>query len=185
VKLNDKYNFIDTKGKILSDKWFEDVFISKGVSYGKVEGGVFLISKTEKKQMGNDFAMGSRIYCDITNEKLFGFQDKKTGMYGYRDSNKKTIIEPKYNFAFEFADGIALIAKVRGAANNYAVIDENGIEQFQVNNQWSWIEGTNVRFTNGLIEFKDNYASEYILVNKKGEIIKRMKKGVFPSFINR
>jgi hypothetical protein len=156
VKLNEKYNFVDFKGKLISDIWFDNFGINNGISYGMSADKVYEISLSGKKLMNSEFKMATRIYCDI---------------------------------ATNFSDGFAIITRksmTNGQWNgNYekAIINEKGAELFHIDPNWRTIEGTMPCFQNGLIEFQvsDN---QYILINKKGEIIKKMTEGVFPSFQN-
>jgi len=187
VKLNEKYNFIDTKGNLISDVWFEDIFISKGNSFAKAhDGKVYEITLNGKKLMDSDFQMGNRMYCDIKAEnKLYRYQDNITRMYGFKDAEKKIMIEPKFNFATEFNDGLAFVTQksiTDGKWNGRyegSIINESGAVSFQLKQEWTTIEGTDMCFHNGLIELKDTSRKDFILVNKKGEIVIRMNQGVF------
>lgn len=191
VQLNDKYNFIDIKGKLLFDVWFDNVFISKYVSYGKLNGSIYEISIKEKKLMNSEFQMSPNLNCGdgSSEEKLTPYIDNKLGLYGYKDGNKKIIIEPNYYSANHFSDGLAVVTnkimkngKWIGGYENF-IINENGIEAFKIKSEWKLLDG-DMRFHNGIMEFKDESKGDYILINTKGEIIKRMNEGVFTTFFN-
>lgn len=156
-----KWGLIDDKGKIILKPSFatEDECAKASESYF-----------TTAKNKSTD------------NSKLVPFQNQKTGLYGYKDNSGKIVIEAQYNYAFKFSEALALVQKKK----SYFFIDESGAEVIQVNPQWSWIEGTGGIFQNGLFEFRVNDNPQfYVLINNKGDIIKKMNQGVFPTFINR
>ena len=187
VKLNEKYNFIDIKGNLISDIWFEDVFISKGNSFAKASDEKnYEITSNGIKVMDSEFKMGNRMYCDLkTSNKLYRFQDNVTSLYGFKDVEKKVIIEAEFNFATEFSDGLAYVSKKSFADGKWngkyegSIINENGAVSFQLKQEWATLEGTDMCFHNGLLELKDTFQKDYLLVNKKGEVIIRMNQGVF------
>jgi hypothetical protein len=190
VQQNGSYNFIDLNGKLVSDIWFEQIFISKGTSFAKAGKNIYEISIKEKKLMDSDFIMDIfRIYCDTPPaNKLIRFRADDNSPYGYKDQNNKVIIEPKYRYAEEFREGFAIVYKqnmidgVWQGSKNYVVINEAGVEVFTLDTQW--VCPTDLNFENGLLEMRDNSKNDYILINTQFKIIKRMNEGVFHTQYN-
>jgi hypothetical protein len=64
---------------------------------------------------------------------LFVFQDKKTGLYGYKDNQGNIKIEAKYRFCHEFRDGVAVVKfdikdtnDYNNLLNSYGIVDTMG-----------------------------------------------------------
>jgi hypothetical protein len=210
VKVGEKYSFINKKGDYITTKWFDDVNIVGGISYGIDEkrvydkdGGYYTQGEPDYYKINKEGVVNLAdnqdalrknknthlAWCDKSNapiQKLTAYNT--VNLYGYKDQTGKVVIEAQYSYVFGFSEGLSLVQK----AGVYSFINETGKDVIQINPNWKWIQGTNVVFQNGLIEFEYLVSKpddeiqkwEYILINKKGEIIKKMAEGVFPSWNN-
>lgn len=115
------------------------------------------------------------IYCNssFSDERLlFATTDYK---YGYYDTKGNVIIDPKYDIASYFSEGLAIVGVNKGKDNDtelvYSVIDKKGETIFKIKEGYS----LKVRqFKSGyLLLSKDD---RLFLYNKKGEEIKLPSK---------
>jgi hypothetical protein len=93
---------------------------------------------------------------------------RKGNLWGYCDSTKKMIIEPKYDFAYDFSEGTAIVLY----KNTKAIIDTAGNETLlpdsMVISFWPSHHGVRT-FNYGRPDREGNFANG--LINEKGRII--------------
>uniref|UniRef100_UPI0040574C96 WG repeat-containing protein n=1 Tax=Agathobacter sp. TaxID=2021311 RepID=UPI0040574C96 len=122
VKDGDKWYFIDGDGEKVSSKEYEDIVINadktamkEGIILAKIEGNYVLLDEDEKKI--GDFS------CDaadiVTEDRLIAFS--KGGKWGYADEEGDTVIEPSYEGAKSFSNGLAAVSN----GTNWGFIDTN------------------------------------------------------------
>lgn len=87
--------------------------------------------------------------------------------YGYANSKGEYVISPKYDMAFDFSEGLAVVMKVKDDEYRYSVIDTKGEEQFSLKKDYSLYS---YYFSNGFMLVKDN--DRFVMLDKKGESIK-------------
>ncbi len=86
------------------------------------------------------------------------------GKAGYVDSDGKVLIDPKYDSAYDFSEGLALVS----SDEVISVINKKGDSQFKLKK--GWVPMTN-QFEGGVIVVRDN--NDHILfMDKKGETVK-------------
>lgn len=217
VELNEKYCFINIQGKYISNKWFDNVKIVNGITYGIDEKKIFdkdggyynegkpdyyIINKNgsmtiaENQDYLRDYKTYYIAYCDISNEPLpsiIPYGESERDGFGYKNNKGEIITEKIYAHAGYFDNGFAIIRKrvldgYKLINDGYSIINEKFETVKELDKKFEPIWGSSVKFENGLIEFRkltskpdDEIQSwEYILINKNGETIKRMNKGVFP-----
>jgi hypothetical protein len=118
-------------------------------------------------------AIDTEVHCDDpisgfplpnvdASEGLVVFEDK--GKYGYKDLAGHTVIEPKYDYCWQFSEGLALVLN-RSAAHGLGYIDRNGQQVVSCSFSRAF------PFSEGLaaVAFTKNGASLYI--NKQGQDI--------------
>jgi len=151
------------------------------------------VSLAENQKYISDYKTYYVAYCDKFKKNpanISAFQDEKKGAWGYKNNKNEPIGDAKYYYASEFNDGFAIIIfkDNRNLADGMAIINEKTEIIKALDRKFEPIWGTSVKFENGLIEFyylvskpdDEIQKWEYVLVNNKGEIIKRMNEGVFP-----
>src|SRR5574339_1027271 len=69
-------------------------------------------------------AITSAIYCaeDQTQDSVVLFPVSHDNLWGYMDANGKIVIEPQFNMAFEFAEGVAQVM----VKDRWGYIDPSG-----------------------------------------------------------
>jgi len=211
VKVSEKYSFINLKGKYITDKWFDDVKIIDGVTYGEDETPVYdkdgnyaqglatrfykidkngMVALAENQKYISDYKTYYVPYCDKFKKNppnISAIRDEKKRAWGYKNNKNELIGDASYYYASNFNDGVALVIfkdKSKNSAEGMAIINEK-IEIIKVLDK-KFQDGWG--FANGLMQLKYLVSKpddeiqkwEYVLVNSKGEIIKKMNRGVFP-----
>ena len=152
-----QYNFIDKKGKLLSEQWFKwaDDF-KEGFAVVKNEDYVY-----------NFIDKQAKILSDEWFEKAFDFNEgfavveKTIGLRNYIDKDGKLLSDEWFNNAHSFHDGLA---KVQRSDKQYNFINKNG--KF-LSNEWF----------NYLDDFRDGLArlqkanGESCKIDKNGKIV--------------
>lgn len=99
------------------------------------------------------------------------------GKYGYLDKDGKNVIKPTYKYAYNFADGLAVVAQEVGDSTEtkteYVVINKKGETVFKIKEGY---ELDSRQFEYGYLSAKND--DRCVLIDKKGEVIK------FPAKIN-
>lgn len=90
-------------------------------------------------------------------EKLKAFEDKKTKLYGFKDSKGKVVVPPQYEMVGDPAPGEALIPVVKN--RTFLRMDQNGHIRFEsvfFDNAWDYYEDGLSRFLrNNKVGFHD------------------------------
>ena len=153
-----KYNFIDTKGKILSEQWFAWVDEFKD-GFAVVKNEDYVYNFIDKQ---------GKILSEKWFEKAFDFNEgfavveKPIGLRNYIDKDGKLLSNEWFNNAHSFHDGLA---KVQRSDKQYNYIDEKG--KF-LSNEWF----------NYLDDFRDGFARlqkancECCKIDKSGKLYK-------------
>jgi hypothetical protein len=198
VKVGEKYSFIDNQGNYVTDKWFDDVKIIDGISYGyindlekyyeinKKDGSVLApnqeyISKTERHWLA---------YCDLPEKnpnKTNYVTYKENRLFGFKTLDNQIVKSATYKYAFNFNNGVAL---VQLTSNNYAIINMNFDIVKDLGNNYQPIWRTSITFENGLLMLHDTSvkntsvatSSSYVLFNTDGKVIKTMKTIPFSAY---
>ncbi len=183
VELNEKYCFINIQGKYISNKWFDNVKIVNGITYGIDEKKIFdkdggyhnegkhdyykinkdgVMSIAENQDYLRNYQTYYIAYCDIATKPLpnivsFG-TDGRDG-YGYKNSKGEILTEKVYSFASEFDNGFAIISKKVMAGykmvnDGYSIINDKFEIVKELDKSYEPIWGSSVKFENGLIEFR-------------------------------
>ena len=122
IKENE-WSFIDTTGKSATDTKFEDIIINHDGSYRV--NGVMIAKKDGKYHLydDNNKVIG-KFSCDavdvLTKSGVFAFES--SGKWGYANTSGEVIIEPKFDSAKSFSEGLAAVCK----DEKWGFIDEDG-----------------------------------------------------------
>lgn len=183
VELNEKYCFINIQGKYISNKWFDNVKIINGITYGIDEkkifdkdGSYYMEGKPDYYIINKDGSMSIAenqdylrsyqtyyiAYCDIATKPLpniirYGANGRDG--YGYKNSKGEILKEKIYSFASEFDNGFAIISKrvmdgYKMVDDGYCIINEKFEIVKELDKSYEPIWGSSVKFENGLIEFR-------------------------------
>ena len=196
VELNDKYSFINIQGKYISNKWFDNIKIVNGITYGIDEKKIFdkdggyynegqpdyykintdgLMSIAENQDYLRNYQTYYIAYCDITTKPLpniVSYGDNGRDGFGYKNSKGEILSEKIYSFAGNFDNEFAIISKK--VLNGYKIVDDGYCiinEKFEIvkelDKSYEPIWGSSVKFENGLIELSK------IISNPDDEIQKK------------
>lgn len=120
VRLNNKYGFIDSSGKLVIPLIYDNVYsFSEGLAKVRIEGKSGFISPK------GDVVI-PLVYdgAGSFKEGLAQVKSQKNGKWGYIDTIGRFVIDPKFECAYEFVDGLAHVR--RGTMSG--VIDKTGAE---------------------------------------------------------
>jgi hypothetical protein len=216
VKVSEEYSFINLEGECITDKWFDDVKIVEGVTYGidkkrryDVHGKSYytqgeaifyqidkngMVSLAENQKYISDYKSNYVAYCDKFKKNpptISASFDWQNG-WRYKNNNNEFIGADAYALTSDFEDGVAFVIKFGNKNNNsnrvMAIVNEKLEIIEELDEKFEPIYGSEVKFQNGLIEFRYLVSKpddeiqkwEYVLIDKKGEVIKIMNEGVFP-----
>ena len=152
VSLNDKWNFIDTNGNLLSKQWFDYISSFKN-SFAKVRlnGKYNLIDKNGKLLYQQWFDYIEDFRKGIARVEL---NDK----YNFIDTNGNLLSQQWFDYIYKFnKNGFAIVR----LNNKWNFIDKNGKLLYQ---QWfDWIS----EFENGIARVRLNKKWNFIDINGK------------------
>jgi hypothetical protein len=100
------------------------------------------------------------------------------GKWGYIDETGKPVIPIKYYDAWNFAEGLAIVYHDHDGDpdNKWSVIDTEGKEVFS--KKFGEYKPSNFRFYGDYLVVADE-DDRNIVLNRKGEVVKKMKEGIF------
>lgn len=107
VELNDKKGVYNDKGKELLQCIYDGVFINSDYIRFSMNEKDGLYSIKENKEV----IKPNYNYLSLPSEGLILYQKVKEGKYGYLDVKGNIVIEPQYDNASSFEDGIAQVTK--------------------------------------------------------------------------
>jgi len=180
VCTGDKWGFIDKKGHVVIEARF-DVVCSffEGVAVGLIDDTVLLINRSGQPILSrsmNDLQLN--IYEDARySEGLIAAYDPREAKYGFIDRMGEYVIEPKYEQAAPFSEGLARVMVVEGQ-EKLGFIDRSG--QFVIPPKFN----TDADFRRNSTDFSEGLASvteglsptiieeaKFVYINKRGEIV--------------
>ena len=129
VKENDKWGYIDSSGEYVIQPQYDDAdSFFANVAEVKQNGESLIINKNgEVKQQGISIYDPYRSEeCQQEGRMVICNENDK---YGYMSVDGELIVEPKFNEAYPFSDGVALVlvAQPEGSTNtDYGYIDPEG-----------------------------------------------------------
>lgn len=173
IKVNDKYGFIDSSGKIVIEPQFQGVYdFSDGLAKIHTSGefDTAYIDKTGKVviepkfDIGGNFSEGfawvgfdpEKKSYKVGNVTVYSSQSSHSFIYniGFIDKTGKFITEPIYTLAGNFSEGLAV---VRTKDNKFGFIDTSGKAAIAPVFDWaeSFSEGLALVFVNRKYGFID------------------------------
>ena len=165
VKLNDKYNFINTNGQLISDTWFDGC--------GDFDNGVARVYLNDKYNFINtNGQLISDTWFDYCGDFYDGFAIVELNdKWNFINTNGQLISDTWFDRCFDFLDGFARVK----LNDKYNFINTNG----QLISD-TWFDGCN-NFINGFAVVRLNGQEHYI--NTNGQIVeskgrKKIKKAI-------
>ena len=153
-----KYGYINELGKLVIDIKFQEAGdFSDGRAIAIIDGKSVLIDK--KGQLVSHLS-----------HRIFGFSEglgrfRSNGRHGYCDLEGKVAIEPQFDFARHFSEGLACVTD-----DNYRWGCINKTGKFVIEPQYDYIS----HFSNGLaVAFTEN---EMLWIDKAGQVMSRSKR---------
>jgi len=166
VRLNDRYGFIDTKGKVIIPVEYQDMYNSAkdGLIAAKKNGRWGFINRKNKTVIGFTYLMIHAFSEGLAAVQIKNADGKK--LWGYIDTTGKWVIQPTIYRADPFEHGVANVEiyddiKKR---NTHARIDKTGAVLLKTDAEiWAYtsIAGHTSLLVDGL----------WNLVNEKNEVI--------------
>lgn len=153
----DKVGLIDTKGKYVVQPAYS--YISKfsdGRAIAQGEDGFRAIDEKGKVIFGPEGYIGS-----FSDGRAVFYRQTDGGklLYGYIDTDGNIVVEPKYEYANSFNEGLAVARLVNGG---YALIDTTGTELKTFNYYYLG------NYSGGLLAYQEKQDSKYGYINKNG-----------------
>lgn len=130
VTVNQKIGFINEKGEYLIKPKLNNPPSYFHEGYATIKAGNFRKGKEKNGVIdanGKVTLFDSVSYINDFSEELAAFEKNK--LYGYIDRNLKIAIEPKFNYAGKFSDGLA---RVTGLDGNDYYINKTGEKQLNI-----------------------------------------------------
>jgi hypothetical protein len=158
VTVNKKIGFINEEGKLISKSKFNNPPSYFHEGFATVKIGNFRKGKEKNGVIdtkGEITIFDSVSYINDFSEGLASFEKNK--LYGYIDKSLKIAIEPKFNYAGKFSDGLA---RVTGLDGSDYYIDKTGKKVLD-------IDGSD--FSEGFAFIKSD--RKYGFINKSGETV--------------
>ena len=116
VRLKDKWNFIDTTGKLLSEQWYDE-------AWDFTEGFAKVVLDGKFNHIDTKGKLLSKQWYDWTRCFYEGFAPVKLdGKWNHIDNKGKLMSEKWYDYAFSFSEGFARV-KLNG---KWLTIDTEG-----------------------------------------------------------
>lgn len=181
VCTGDKWGFIDMAGDIVIEPRYEEVSLfSEGVAVALIEDTSLLIDKTGQIILSRSTdELFLSIYEDARfSEGLAVAYDRAEEKYGYLDRAGEFIIEPRFNAAAPFSEGLARVTVVEGGEEKLAFIDHGG--RFAIpprfNTDFDFLRNS-TNFSEGLASLSEGLrpavieAAKFVYVDKSGEIV--------------
>ena len=123
VKNGNTWSIIDKSGKTVSDKNFDDIkllgsgeYASNGIVIASVSGKYGIYDESGKSHC--DFAAAD---MDIYMGEEIAYKDSN-GKWGFVNNDGKTVIEPKFDEAMSFSNGLAAVR----SGDKWGFIDDSG-----------------------------------------------------------
>jgi hypothetical protein len=211
-KENRFYDFIDSEGKELDQKYVEALLFSEGLACVVKENKNPSYVNSEMETV---FTLSDAEKAGVFSEGLAKFQNNKQ-KWGFVDKTGEVVIKPKYHSVKSFKEGLALVTLMtddnnilRGFINNTGseVIKINdkftnlqsfndGLAPYSDGDGWGYIDQTGEKIINAqeyrdeVVGFNNGFASykepdgTWGLINKEGEKVIRAKYNNPLIFIN-
>lgn len=170
IRRNDKWGFIDKKGKVIIDFLYEEDRRKEFDEILKLNAdSLDALPKANLRNIG------------LFNDGLVKFQ--KNGLWGFLNKNNEVIIEPKFKKVTEFSEGVAGVS-IDG--KKWGFIDKKS--NFIIEPKFYLTDC----FQNGICAVRINYqefeyANDWMydaIINSKGEIIREIEMHCFMGFEN-
>jgi hypothetical protein len=106
-----KWGFIDKSGKFV----IEPQYSFAGSFYGGLapvekNGRYYLVDKKGEVFLEQSYGLAMPFHDDLSLVEVHDGQTSGGGKFGYMDRNRVMVIEPKYDYASDFSEGLALAA---------------------------------------------------------------------------
>ena len=184
VWLNDKWNFIDTHGKLLSDTWYDEVKdFFDGYAMVKLNGKWNFINRNNK------------LLSDTWFDDVYNFSDgyasvKLNRKWNFINRNNKLLSDTWFDGVYNFSDGYAkvelddklnLIDRNGKRVSNtwYDWVDyfHNGYARVRLNNKWNLIDTHGKCISDTWYDVVDNFHDGYADVELNDKFFKIDKNG--------
>ncbi|KAA3636438.1 MAG: hypothetical protein DWQ02_08270 [Bacteroidetes bacterium] len=148
VKVNSKFGLIDKQGNYVLPPEFRDVAnISEGVIFAAKNAEEFAFYDSDGNQVIPETEGYSNPHCyscgRVFKGGLYRVREKEGDyLFGYINKNGEVVIEPRFNAAFDFINGITLVKE----GEMFGYIDTTGAyvippkyqhaQQFYINSTW-------------------------------------------------
>lgn len=179
---DDKWGYIDKTGRIVIETDYDQLYdFSEGIAVARKGNELFLIDKTGRAILSLNMDEIQLEYSGNQkfSEGLIVACDAKTKKCGFMDKTGKFIIEPKFNDASSFSEGLAKVSIIKNHKEMLGFINRNGDyvipPKFDIDDDF--LRNT-TDFSEGLASLMDGPPtmtkdSNFMYIDKTGEIVLR------------
>ncbi|MBR1564832.1 MAG: WG repeat-containing protein [Paludibacteraceae bacterium] len=158
VRKNDSWYYINEKGETVSSPYnYAYDFRYNFAGVGNEFDHWYLINKSFEEVLPDYYAIG-----DMTADGLVFAQKKESSKYGYYDKNGKCVLDPIYEDAFNFIDGLARVF----VGDACGVIDTKGEMVITPSTQFTYFPDSEK-----VIQVYDPSSGDYGLIDRNGNEI--------------
>ncbi len=197
---------IDKKGKMILqiDSLGAAIPFNHGISsitiYSKGKGLTMFINKK-----GEPAIAVAEEYADDINDGFYSFVNRETRKYGYKNKNGEITINPQFDGAARFFDGMAAVqvGEKEGAIDKKGDIiinpqydnlryDSDGLFRAKMGGKWGWVDKKGEIVVNPQFDNAEGYygsklapvemGGKYGYIDKKGQIVINPQFGVATPF---
>lgn len=103
--------------------------------------------------------IGLMLFGAVVQARLKPFYSADVDKYGYADSSGRVVVAPKYDFAWEFREGMSAV-KIGGL---YGYVNDQGVEVISPTYQFAWM------FSDGLSVVREG--EKFGFIDKQGKMV--------------
>lgn len=181
AQIKGKWGFIDKTGRVVIEPQYDAVnSFSEGIAVVVKGPDFFLINKTGQTILSRNMSeLQLSVYDNARfSGGLIDAFDCATSKTGFIDKTGKFVVEPKYEQAAPFSEGLARVAVNEGGEEKMGFIDRSGQlvipPKFNTDSDFS---RNSTDFSEGLASLTEGLApsvtaeAKFIYINKKGSIV--------------
>lgn len=154
-------DFIDSTGKLVGKKYKNASLFSNGLACVTAKGQAPAFVNKDFEEV---FTIDEALYAGMFSEGLARFTDKDE-KWGFVNTKGEIVVEPKYDNAMNFTEGLAFVAMKDSSKTSVGFIDKEGNVVIGMNDSIT----TYQYFKEGLAAFYDG--SGWGFIDKTGKVV--------------
>lgn len=198
-----KYGFINKKGNYkIPAQYSQATIFNEGLAFVVKEGG-YPICIDPKGNVEFEFTMAEGVGCfEEGLAPFYVLNDKNEAKWGFVDKKGNVVINPQFEFASSFRNGLAAVANekekfgfidknglyvINPQFDNVGTFSDNGLAAFRSGDKWGFIDKKGKYVINPQFEYASNFFDGKAIVKQNGKCGYINTKGNFvinPQFDN-